>query len=77
MTRKREPYNKIKAFLIENDIDHKKVATILDLKPNTITKKLNGFGSDFSLNEASLLNTEIGVPISYFFEPKVPKKEQC
>ena len=75
MARKRQPYNKIKAFLVENGIKHKDVAKILDMAPNTISKKLNGFGGDFTLSEAKQLHSDFGVPITYFFEPAVPKKE--
>lgn len=75
-TRNRQPYNKIKAFLVENEIKHKHVAALLQMKPNTISKKLNGFGGDFTLEEAKLMHVELGVPIAYFFEPAVPKKEQ-
>lgn len=74
-TRNRQPYKKIKAFLIENDIKHKDVAKLLEVKPNTISKKLNGFGADFTLEEAKLMHTKFGVPIAYFFELDVPKKE--
>lgn len=74
-TRNRQPYKKIKAFLIENELSHKDVAEVLDIKPNTVSKKLNGFGGDFSLEDAKLMHTELGVPIAYFFEPAVPKKE--
>lgn len=75
-TRNRQPYNKIKAFLVENEIKHKDVAVLLEMKPNTISKKLNGFGGDFTLEEAKLMHVELGVPIAYFFEPSVPKKER-
>ncbi|TWJ83456.1 hypothetical protein CHCC20496_1307 [Bacillus licheniformis] len=71
-TRNRHPYNKIKAFFVENKIRHKDVAKILAVKPNTISKKLNGYGADFSLEDAN----NFGVPITYFFEPGVPKKER-
>ncbi|MFT4415290.1 helix-turn-helix domain-containing protein [Fredinandcohnia humi] len=74
-TRNREPYKKVKAFLIENEVKHKDVAVLLDMKPNTISKKLNGFGGDFTLDEVKLMHSELGVPIAYFFEPRVPKKE--
>ena len=76
MTRKRQPYNKIKAFLVENGIKHKDVAELLDMTPNTISKKLNGFGGDFTLSEVKRLHNGFRVPIEYFFEPNVPKKEQ-
>lgn len=74
-SRNRQPYNKIKAFLIENDIKHKDVAVLLKVKPNTISKKLNGFGSDFSLEEAKSMYINLGVPFAYFLEHDVPKKE--
>lgn len=74
-TRNREPYKKIKAFLIENDIKHKDVAVLLNVKPNTISKKLNGFGADFTLEEAKLMHIQLGIPTAYFFEINVPKKE--
>lgn len=51
-TRNRQPYNKIKAYFVENEIKHKDVAALLKVKPNTISKKLNGFGGDFSLEDA-------------------------
>ncbi|KIO62090.1 hypothetical protein B4065_3310 [Caldibacillus thermoamylovorans] len=75
MVRKRQPYNKIKAFLVENGIKHKDVAKLLDVAPNTVSKKLNGFGGDFTLGDAKLLHSNFGIPISYFFELNVPKKE--
>lgn len=75
MVRKRQPYNKIKAFLVENGIKHKDVAKLLDVAPNTVSKKLNGFGGDFTLGDAKLLHSNFGIPISYFFELSVPKKE--
>lgn len=75
-SRNRQPYFKIKAFLVENDIKHKDVAELLEMKPNTISKKLNGFGGDFTLDEAKKLHYGFGVPIAYFFDQPVPKKEQ-
>ncbi|WP_340141727.1 helix-turn-helix domain-containing protein [Priestia megaterium] len=75
MSRRRQPYNKIKAFLVENEIKHQDVAGLLKMKPNTISKKLNGFGGDFTLEEAKYMHYQLGVPIAYFFEPSVPKKE--
>ncbi len=76
MSRRRQPYNKIKAFLVENGIKHQDVAGLLKMKSNTISKKLNGFGSDFTLEQAKNMHCKLGVPIAYFFEPTVPKKEQ-
>ncbi|MCM3536567.1 helix-turn-helix domain-containing protein [Priestia endophytica] len=76
MNRKRQPYNKVKAFLVEKRIKHQDVAKLLNVAPNTISKKLNGHGGDFTLGDAQSMHYELGVPIAYFFEPSVPKKEQ-
>lgn len=65
-TRNRQPYNKIKAYFVENEIKHKDVAALLKVKPNTISKKLNGFGGDFSLEDAKKMHFHFGVPIAYF-----------
>lgn len=75
-TRNRKPYNKIKAFLVENGIKQKDVADLLGILPNTVSKKLNGFGGDFSLGDAQKLYFHLGIPMVYFFEPIVPRKER-
>lgn len=76
MVKNRPVYNKIKAYLVENGIKHRDVAKVINTKPNTVSKKLNGLGSDFTLEEAKSMHVELGVPIAYFFEPDVPVKEQ-
>jgi len=76
LERNRQAYNKIKAYLVEHGIKHKDVARLIDTKPNTVTKKLNGLSSDFTLTEANIMHWELGVPMAYFFEPIVPLKEQ-
>lgn len=76
MNRKRDPYYRIKAFLVEHDIKQNEVAALFNVKANTISKKLNGFGGDFTLSEAKTMHQELGVPVAYFFEPSVPKKER-
>lgn len=75
-SRNRQPYYKVKAFLVEKNISHKDVAVLLGVKPNTVSKKLNGFGADFSLSDVNLMHSKYGVPIAYFFEPIVPIKER-
>lgn len=74
--RKRPPYNKIKAFLVEKGIKHKDIAETLNVTPNTISKKLNGLGGDFTLSEVKRLHDDFNVPIEFFFEPNVPKRER-
>jgi transcriptional regulator with XRE-family HTH domain len=74
--RKRQPYLKVKAFLVEKEIKHNDLASILDVKRNTVSKKLNGFGADFTLSEVKRLNEKFGIPIAYFFDLDVPIKER-
>ncbi|MGN7116073.1 helix-turn-helix domain-containing protein [Lysinibacillus odysseyi] len=76
MKENRQVYYKIKAFLVENGIKHRDVARVIDAKPNTVSKKLNGLSSDFTLQEAKDMHRILGVPIAYFFEPDVPLRER-
>lgn len=48
----RNPYLKVKAFLVENRIKQKDVAKELNMSVPTINKKLNGTGADFTIIEA-------------------------
>lgn len=75
--RNRQPYNKIKAYFVENEIKHKDVAVLLEVKPNTISKKLNGFGGDFSLEDAKKMHFHFGVPIAYFLNLLFLKRNEC
>ncbi|WP_322924589.1 helix-turn-helix transcriptional regulator [Paenibacillus campi] len=74
--RKREPYTKIKMFLMENNISQKQLGEAIGKGTSAINQKINGTGGDFSLAEARVLCKEFGLPKEYFFEIKVPKSEQ-
>ncbi|WP_042352292.1 helix-turn-helix domain-containing protein [Bacillus massiliigorillae] len=75
-SRRHPPYNKIKAFLVENYISQKEVGLLLAKSPSAINQKLNGTGGDFSLEEARMMSSHFGIPRAYFFEIEVPKKER-
>lgn len=75
-SRRHLPYNKIKAFLVENNISQKEVGLVISKSPSAVNQKLNGTGGDFSLEEARLMSLNLGVPRAYFFEINVPIKEQ-
>ncbi len=70
--RRHQPYKKIKAFMVENEISQKELGELLKKSPSAINQKLNGTGGDFSLNEARLMTMKYGIPTSYFFESCVP-----
>lgn len=75
MSKNRDSYNKVKAYLIEQNINRTDVARTLNIRPQTLNKRLNGFGGDFRLSEVTKLYEEYGIPYALFFEPKVPLKE--
>ncbi|MEH6945047.1 helix-turn-helix transcriptional regulator [Bacillus sp. JJ722] len=76
ISRRHLPYNKIKSFLVEHNISQKEVGLLIQKSPSAVNQKLNGTGSDFSLEEARLMASYFGIPRAYFFEMKVPKKER-
>ncbi len=75
IARKRDPYTKVKMFLLERNIPQHRFAAAIGVGVRAINQKLNGTGSDFSLNEVRTLCSEFGIPKEYFFEISVPKKE--
>ncbi|AIQ63291.1 hypothetical protein PSTEL_09510 [Paenibacillus stellifer] len=74
--RRREPYTKIKVFLLERNIPQSEVGEVIGKRSSAINQKLNGTGGDFSLGEARVLSRQFGIPMEYFFEVDVPKKER-
>ena len=47
----KQPYNKLKAFFIENGIKHKDVAYYLGITEQTFSAKINKNGQDFTLSQ--------------------------
>jgi len=74
--RRREPYTRIKIFLYQNNIQQHEVGSVIGKTGSAINQKLNGTGGDFSLSEARMLCEKLGIPMEFFFEIGVPKKEQ-
>lgn len=72
---KREPYFKLKGWMVEHSISQQDIADVLDTTANNVNKKINGTGSDFRLNEARKLVAKFHMPMSLFFDVKVPIKE--
>ncbi|WP_340373254.1 helix-turn-helix transcriptional regulator [Peribacillus sp. FSL E2-0218] len=75
-SRRHQPYRKIKAYLVENNISQKELGVLLKKSQSAINQKLNGTGGDFSLREARLLSEYYAIPTKFFFEVDVPKKER-
>lgn len=66
--RRRKPYRKLKAFIVEQGLSQKEVANYLEKTASALNQNLNGTGGDFSLSEARLLIEKYKVPPEYFFE---------
>lgn len=70
------PYNEIKAWMVLNNVKQKDFAKSLGISTNFLNRKLNRRNTDFTLSEARKLTQDYGFPMRYFFENKVPLKEQ-
>ncbi|MBY9077246.1 XRE family transcriptional regulator [Paenibacillus sp. HN-1] len=75
ISRRRQPYSKIKVYLYQNNIPQVEVGVAIGKTSSAINQKLNGTGGDFSLNEARALCEKFGIPKEFFFELDVPIKE--
>ena len=64
---KKQPYLKFKGFLVENNIQQKEVAKILNISNSTLNKKINGTGSDFTIQEAKKICQTLNTNSEIFF----------
>lgn len=67
INRRREPYTKFKAFLVENNIKQSEVAKLLNKSNSALNQNINGTGGDFSVVELKLLHHTYGVSIDKYF----------
>lgn len=68
VTRKYEPYNKLKGYLVENNIKQREVAEVVGLSVSHLNQKLNGTRGDFSATEIRLICKAYNIsPLDYFF----------
>ena len=63
----RATYNKFKGFLVENGIQQKEVAKLLNISVPTFNKKLNGTGSDFSIQVVKKICSTYNIKAEIFF----------
>jgi DNA-binding XRE family transcriptional regulator len=66
-TRKRPIYFKLKAFFVENGINQDEPANLLGVTRATFNSKINGTGSDFSLQEARKLCEKYSLKMDDYF----------
>ena len=67
MAQKREPYMKFKGYLVENRIQQVEVANLLGMSKASINKKLNGTGSDFSVQDLKKICIKYSISADKFF----------
>jgi DNA-binding Xre family transcriptional regulator len=67
MLDKREPYYKFKGYLAEKNIQQKDVAKIIKISQATLSKRLNGKGGDFTIQELKKICTTLDVKAEIFF----------
>lgn len=63
----RATYNKFKGFLVENGIQQKEVAELLNISVPTFNKRLNGTGSDFSIQDVKKICSRYNIKAEIFF----------
>lgn len=67
INRRHEPYNKFKAFLVENGIKQEEVAKLLKKSKSAFNQNLNGTGGDFNLDELRIIKLTYNISIDKFF----------
>lgn len=67
MIQKREPYGKFKGYLVENNIQQKEVADLLEMSNASFNKKLNGTGADFSVQDLKKICLKYDISADKFF----------
>lgn len=64
---KREPYSKFKGYLAEKNIHQKEIAKLLEVSPATLSKRLNGKGGDFSIQDLKKICKNLKIKAEIFF----------
>lgn len=64
---KREPYYKFKGYLAENNIQQKDIAKLINISQATFSKRLNGKGGDFTVQDLKKICDKLKVRAEIFF----------
>lgn len=65
--RKRPTYAKLKGFFVSNRINQSEPAEVIGVTRCTFNQKINGLGSDFSLDEARKLCAKYNLEMGEYF----------
>ncbi|AVP54492.1 transcriptional regulator [Clostridium tetani] len=63
----REPYSKFKGFLAEKDIKQKEIAELINVSEATLSKRLNGKGGDFTIQDLKKICVALDIKAEIFF----------
>lgn len=75
--RRRVPYLKFKAFLVENNISQSELARLLGKSKSAVNQNINGTGGDFSLEEVRLICQKYNISADeYFLYPHVSESKR-
>lgn len=65
--RRHNPYYKLKAFLVQNNITQKELAELLGKSLSALNQNINGTGGDFSIKEIRLICNTYHISADLFF----------
>ena len=65
--RRHNPYYKLKAFLVQNNIAQKELAKLLGKSTPALNQNINGTGGDFSIKEIRLICNTYHISADLFF----------
>lgn len=60
-------YSKFKGYLAENNIQQKDIAALIRISPSALSKKINGRGGDFTVQEAKIICKKLNTGAEIFF----------
>ncbi|MCF8002521.1 MAG: helix-turn-helix domain-containing protein [Halanaerobiales bacterium] len=67
--------NKLKGLIAQNDMTQRDIASLINVAPNTLSRKMNG-KTPFTLPEAKIIADFFGITIDeLFFYHEVPNRE--
>lgn len=63
----RQPYSKFKGFLAEKNIKQKEIAELINISEATLSKRLNGKGGDFTIQDLKKICLTLDIKAEIFF----------
>jgi len=64
---KHQPYTKFMAWMKENNVSNNDIADLLAVHKSVVSKRLNGTGADFSIEEVRIICVHYGISADTYF----------